>query len=82
MYIAIRQQELRTCKRIGYEFYCEELFIVKQKSEYSCKSTIYFDLDSEIIKENCKFNFYYTKPTSLPLRQFANIISFPPSNTV
>ena len=30
-YISIRQQELRTCKRIGYEFYCEELFIVKHK---------------------------------------------------
>ena len=22
---------------------------------------IYFDLDPEIIKENCKFNFYYNK---------------------
>ena len=32
-YITIRQQELRTCKRIGYEFYCEELFIVKHKSK-------------------------------------------------
>ena len=37
-YITIRQQELRTFKRIGYEFYCEELFIVKHKSKYSCKS--------------------------------------------
>ena len=26
MYISLWQQELRTCKRIGYEFYCEELF--------------------------------------------------------
>ena len=34
-YITIRQQELRTCKRIGYEFYCEELFVVKHKSKYS-----------------------------------------------
>ena len=25
----IRQQELRTCKIIGYEFYCEELFCGK-----------------------------------------------------
>ena len=32
MHISMRQQELRTCKRIGYEFYCEELFIVKHKS--------------------------------------------------
>ena len=28
-YISIRQQELRTSKRIGYESYCEELFVVK-----------------------------------------------------
>ena len=27
-YISIQQQELRTCKRICYEFYCEELFVV------------------------------------------------------
>ena len=32
IYITIRQQELRTCKRIGCEFYCEELFVVKHKS--------------------------------------------------
>ena len=45
--ISIRQKELRTCKRIGYEFYFEELFIVKHKSRYSCESTIYFNLDAE-----------------------------------
>ena len=39
-YISIRQQELRTCKRIGYEFYCKELFVVKHKSTYSCESMI------------------------------------------
>ena len=43
-YITIRQQELMACKRIGYEFYCEELCVVKHKSKYSCKSAIYFDL--------------------------------------
>ena len=40
-HITIRQQELRTCKRIGYEFYCEELFVVKHKPKYSCKSTLF-----------------------------------------
>ena len=49
------------CKRIGYEFYSEELFVVEHKSKYSCDSVIYFDLSSEIIKENCKFDFYYNK---------------------
>ena len=31
-YISLRQQELRSCKKIGYEFYCKELFIAKHKS--------------------------------------------------
>ena len=65
-YITIRQQELRTCKRIGYEFYCEELFVVKHKSKYSCKSVIYFNLNSETIRENCRFNFYYNKTDITP----------------
>ena len=49
-HITIRQQELRTCKRIGYESYYEELFVLKDKSKYSCESLIYFDLDPELIK--------------------------------
>ena len=60
-YISIRQQELRTCKRIDYEFYCEELFVVKHKSKYSCEGMIYFNLNDNTIKENCNFKFYYNK---------------------
>ena len=50
MYINIRHQELATCKIIGYEFYCKELFVVRQKSRYRCENAIYFDVDKEIIK--------------------------------
>ena len=46
-YISLRQQELSTCKRIGYEFYCKELFVVKHKTSYSCESAIYFNLDTD-----------------------------------
>ena len=60
-YIKIRQQELVTCKKIGHEFYREEHFVVRHKSRYSCKSAIYFDLDNEIIKQNCDCKFYYSK---------------------
>ena len=61
-YITIRQQNLRTCKRIGYKFYCEELIVVECK----CKSIIYLDLDSEIIKENCQFHSNYNKTDITP----------------
>ena len=62
----MRQQELRSCKRIGYEFYCEELFIVKHKSSYSCESAIYFNLTIDIIKSNCNFDFYFNRTDITP----------------
>ena len=65
-HISIRQQELRTCKRIGYVFYCEELFMVKHKSKYSYESAVYFNLDADTIKEHCKFKLYYNKTDITP----------------
>ena len=65
-YISLREQEVRSCKRIGCEFYCEELFNVKHKSSYSCESAIYFNLTTDIIKNNCHFNFYCNKTDITP----------------
>ena len=61
MYITLHSQELKMCKRMGYEYYCEELFVIKSKTRYSCASTIYFNLESEVIKANCEFQYYYNK---------------------
>ena len=58
-YISLTHQELRSCKKIGNEFYCEELFIVKHKSSYSCESAIYFNLTTDIIRNNCDFDFHF-----------------------
>ena len=65
-YISLTQQELRSCKKIGNEFYCEELFVVKHKSSYSCESVIYFNLTTDIIRNNCNFYFYYNKTDVTP----------------
>ena len=65
-YISLRQQELRSCRKIGYEFYCEELFIVKHKSSYSWESAIYFNLTTDIIKNNCDFDFYFNNTDVTP----------------
>ena len=54
------------CKGIGYEFYCEELFMVKHKSKYSSESVIYFNFGSGIFNENCKFIFYVNKTDITP----------------
>ena len=65
-YISLRHKELRSCKKIGYEFYCEVLFVVKHKSSYSCESAIYFNLTTDIIKNNCDFDFYFNNTDVTP----------------
>ena len=59
-------EELKTCRKIGYEYYCEELFVVKSKSKYSCTSALYFQLKGQTIKENCIFDYYYNKTDVKP----------------
>ena len=65
-YISIRMEELSTCKRIGYEYYCEELFVVKSKSKYSCTSALYFQLDRQTMGDDCVFDYYYNKTDVKP----------------
>ena len=54
------------CKRIGYEYYCKELFVIKSKMRYSYASTIYFNLESDVIRANCEFQYYYNKTDIKP----------------
>ena len=66
-YITLCAQELKMCKKIRYEYYCEELFVVKSKTRYSCASAIYFNLESNVIKEYCEFLYYYKKTDIKPI---------------
>ena len=65
-YISLRHQELRHCKNIGYEFYSEELFVVKYNSRYSFESTIYFNLSPKVIKETCNVDCYFNNSNIKP----------------
>ena len=64
-YISLRSQELNTCKRIGYEYFCEDLFAVKSKHKFSCTSAVYFNLNHEI-KQNCNFDYHFNKTDLTP----------------
>ena len=58
-YIQLHIPELRMCKQIWHSYYCEELFLVKHKSEHSCESAIYYYLTKEIINTYCTFHYFY-----------------------
>ena len=65
-YITLHSQELKMCKGIGYEYYCYGLFVIKSKTRYSCTRTIYFNLESDVIKANSEFQYYYNKTDIKP----------------
>ena len=66
-YIQLRIPELRVCKKISTEYFCEELFLVKHKTRHSCESALYFNLTDSQIRAHCNFKFMYntTIPPSL-----------------
>ena len=66
-YIMLCAHKLNMCKKIGYEYYCDELFVVKCKTRYICASAIYFNLESDIIKGYCEFLYYYNKTDVKPI---------------
>ena len=57
-YIELTTSELVSCKRLQSGHFCEELFLVKHKSRHSCSSALFFNLDPDVIKRNCDFEFY------------------------
>ena len=67
MYISICPQELmvNNGKKIGYEYFCEELFIVLSKCQYSCASAVYFNSNHDN-KENCDFYYYHNNTDVMP----------------
>ena len=64
-YISICPQEPNNCKKIGYEYFCEELFVVKSKHRYSWASAVYFNSNHDI-KKNCDFYYYHNKTDVMP----------------
>ena len=60
-YIQLRMTELVMCKSIRYTYYCEELFVVKNKSKHSCASAIFYDLGPWVVSRNCKFDYTYNQ---------------------
>ena len=53
--------ELIMCKSIRYIYYCEELFVVKNKNKHSFASAIFHDLSPKIVTKNCHFDYYFNK---------------------
>ena len=58
IYTSLRNQELRMYKNTGYQFYCEDFFVVLSLNA-AVRVLFILMLCSDIIKENCNFDYYF-----------------------
>ena len=60
-YIWLGQPRTQNMQENWLQILLQKTVHSKDKSKYSCESALYFDLDSDIFKENCNFTYYFNK---------------------
>ena len=60
-YIQLQITELRMCKVIQKDYFCEELFTVKQTNMNTCESALFYDMHLSKIQNYCDFNIFLNK---------------------
>ena len=58
-YLALDSKQLPNCRRFSIIYYCENLFLVTHRSEYTCESAIYWNKSASLINEKCNFEYYH-----------------------
>ena len=53
-YVPLTQAQISLCAKIGYTYYCEYAHLLKECTEHTCMSAIYYDQESEIKANQCK----------------------------
>ena len=48
------------CKQIRHTYYCEELFLIKHKTNHSCESAIFYNLTADVVYSVCQFDYFIT----------------------
>lgn len=61
-YIQLRTTEINNCKKISYQYYCEEMFVIRHKNHATCESVMYFfPEEPQLVKEECEFQYFLNK---------------------
>ena len=60
-YFQLTEAELMGCHKSRDQYYCEDRFLMKHKSKYTCASAIFFRLGPEEVKELCEFEYSFNK---------------------
>ena len=56
-YIPLTETQLRMCDKMGSTYYCQNSYVLRQRTQHTCESAIYYKLDAKTITKHCQAKF-------------------------
>ena len=53
-YIPLTETQLRMCDKMGSTYYCQNSYVLRQRTQHTCASTIYYKMDAKTITKHCQ----------------------------
>ena len=60
-YIPLSETQLRLCWKLGYTYYCENSYLLRDKTQHTCASSIFYNENEHAKIEHCKPKFVQNK---------------------
>ena len=56
-YIPLTETQLRSCDKMGSIYFCQNSYVLHQRTQHTCESAIYYKMDAETITTHCQAKF-------------------------
>ena len=56
-YIPLTETQLRMCDKMGPTYYCQDSYVLRQRTQHTCESAIYYKMDARTITKHCQAKF-------------------------
>ena len=56
-YIPLTETQLRMCDKMGSTYYCQNSYVLRQRTQHTCESAIYYNMDAKTITKHCQAKF-------------------------
>ena len=56
-YIPLTETQLRMCDKMGPTYYCQNSYVLHQRTQHTCESAIYYKMDAKTITKHCQTKF-------------------------
>ena len=56
-YIPLTETQLRMCDKMGSTYYCQNSYVLHQRTQHTCESAVYYKMDAKTITKHCQAKF-------------------------